>query len=140
VTQLEVQDTTAQATRKAVELVDVDIHPVMLQPEMARRLPERWSRHLERYGRRAPFVTDLYPRPRNKGMRADSWPEGGVPGSDYELLREQLLDEHSVDIGILLCLNAHDAGYDHPEMDASINRVVNEWIVEEWLDRDERLR
>jgi hypothetical protein len=60
VTQLEDQATNATATRKAVKLVDVDIHPVMLQPEMTRRLPERWSRHLERYGRRAPFVTDLY--------------------------------------------------------------------------------
>src|SRR5215210_6093974 len=130
-TQLEEHAPTIQPTRKAVELVDVDIHPVMLQPEMVRRLPERWGRHLERYGRRAPFVTDLYPRPRNKGMRADSWPEGGVPGSDYELLREQLLDEHDVDLGILLCLNG---------LDAAVNRVVNEWIVEEWLDRDERLR
>ena len=140
VTQLEEQAAAQQVTRKDVKLVDVDIHPVMLQPDMVRRLPERWGRHLERYGRRAPFVTDLYPRPRNKGMRADSWPEGGIPGSSYELLREQLLDEHDVDFGILLCLNAHDAGYEHPEYDAAINRVVNEWIVEEWLDRDERLR
>jgi predicted TIM-barrel fold metal-dependent hydrolase len=73
-------------------------------------------------------------------MRADSWPEGGVPGSDYGLLRVQLLDEHDIDFGILLCLNAHDAGYEHPDLDAAINRVVNEWIVEEWLERDERLR
>ncbi len=64
-TQLDVHAGTATTTQRAVELVDVDIHPVMLQPEMVRRLPERWGRHLERYGRRAPFVTDLYPRPRN---------------------------------------------------------------------------
>ena len=81
-TQLEEHAAAQQVTRRAVQLVDVDIHPVMLQPDMVRRLPERWGRHLERYGRRAPFVTDLYPRPRNKGMRADSWPEGGVPGSE----------------------------------------------------------
>ena len=140
-TQLEVAGSSTQVTRRAVTLVDVDIHPVMLPPEQWRRLPERWARHLERYGRRAPFVTDLYPRPRNKGMRADSWPEGGIPGSSYELLREQLLDEHDVDFGILLCLNAQDratstAGY----VAADLNRVVNEWLVEEWLDRDDRLR
>jgi uncharacterized protein len=140
VTQVDVQDAATEATGKAVELVDVDIHPVMLQPEMVRRLPERWGRHLEHYGRRAPFVTDLYPRPRNKGMRADSWPEGGVPGSDYGLLREQLLDEHDIDFGILLCLNGHDAGFDHPEFDAAINRAVNDWLIEEWLERDDRLR
>ena len=108
--------------------------------EVQRRLSARWARHLERYGRRAPHVTDLYPRPRNKGMRADSWPEGGVPGSDYELLREQLLDEHDVDFGVLLCLNGQDSGYDPPGLAADFNRALNDWLVEEWLDRDDRLR
>ena len=83
-TRLELQEHPPETT-KAVSLVDTDIHPVMLPAEMQRRLSTRWARHLERYGRRAPHVTDLYPRPRNKGMRADSWPDGGVPGSDYEL-------------------------------------------------------
>ena len=118
-------------------LVDCDIHPVMLPAEQQRRLSTRWARHLERYGRRAPHVTDLYPRPRNKGMRADSWPEGGVPGSDYDLLRAQLLDEHDVDFGILLCLNAQDSGYDPPGFAADLNRALNDWLVEEWLDRDD---
>src|SRR5262249_47731052 len=93
------------ATTTAVSLVDTDIHPVMLGAEQQRRLSTRWSQYVERYGRRAPHVTDLYPRPRNKGMRADAWPDGGVPGSDYDLMREQLLDEHDVDFGVLLCLN-----------------------------------
>jgi predicted TIM-barrel fold metal-dependent hydrolase len=139
-TQLQVQTTPEGQATKAVTLVDVDIHPVVLPPGLAKRMPERWARHLERFGRRAPFVTDLYPRPRNKGMRADSWPEGGVPGSDYDLLRQQLLDEHDVDFGILLCLVPHDAGYEHPELDLAINRAVNDCMAEEWLDRDERLR
>ena len=125
---------------RAVTLVDCDIHPVMLPAEQQRRLTTRWARHLERYGRRAPHVTDLYPRPRNKGMRADSWPEGGVPGSDYDLLRAQLLDQHDVDFGILLCLNAQDSGYDPPGFAADLNRALNDWLVEEWLDRDDRLR
>jgi len=139
VTRIEVQAHPTE-TAKAVSLVDTDIHPVMLPAEQQRRLSTRWSRYLERYGRRAPHVTDLYPRPRNKGMRADSWPEGGVPGSDYELLREQLLDEHDVDFGVLLCLNGQDSGYDPPGLAADLNRALNDWLVEEWLDRDDRLR
>ena len=79
-TQTEVQAHPPETT-KAVSLVDTDIHPVMLPAEQQRRLSTRWSRYLERYGRRAPHVTDLYPRPRNKGMRADAWPEGGVAGT-----------------------------------------------------------
>jgi uncharacterized protein len=138
-TRTEVQGGTIE-TAKAVSLVDCDIHPVMLPAEQRRRLSTRWSQYLERYGRRAPHVTDLYPRPRNKGMRADAWPEGGVPGSDYDLLREQLLDEHDVDFGVLLCLNGQDSGYDPPGLAADLNRALNDWLVEEWLDRDDRLR
>ena len=136
---LEVQTAPAEGA-KAVALVDCDIHPVMPPAEGQRRLSARWARHLERYGRRAPHVTDLYPRPRNKGMRADSWPEDGMPGSDYELLRRQLLDEHDVDFGVLLCLNGQDSGYDPPGFAADFNRAINDWLVEEWLDRDDRLR
>jgi predicted TIM-barrel fold metal-dependent hydrolase len=137
---VQLHETAPAPAARAVTIVDTDIHPVMLQPDMVRRLPERWGRHLERYGRRAPFVTDLYPRPRNKGMRADSWPEGGMPGSSLPLMQEQLLDQHGIDFGILLCLNAHDVGFERAEFDVAVNRAVNDWIVEEWLDRDDRLR
>src|SRR5919202_2692696 len=103
-TELDVQATPQAPTGKAVTLVDTDIHPVILPADLGQRLSTRWRLHIERYGRRSPFITDMYPRPRNKGMRADSWPEGGVPGSDLELLQHQLLDEHDIDFGILLAL------------------------------------
>ena len=137
--QLDVQATPQAPTGKAVTLVDTDIHPVILPADLGRRLSTRWRLHIERYGRRSPFITDMYPRPRNKGMRADAWPEGGVPGSDLELLQHQLLDEHGIDFGILLALHGAD-GYDHPELVADLNRALNDWLIEDWLDRDDRLR
>jgi uncharacterized protein len=139
VTRLATQTAPDEAASKAVTLVDCDIHPVMLPAETSRRLSARWRRHLERYGRRSPHITDTYPRPRNQGMRADAWPEGGVPGSDLALLQHQLLDEHDIDFGILLALHGSD-GYDPPELMAELNRAVNDWLVEAWLDRDDRLR
>jgi uncharacterized protein len=125
---------------KDVTLVDVDIHPNVMPDELGPWLPQRWTSHLERYGQRAPFISDLYPRGRNNGMRADAWPEGRFPGSDYGLLREQLLDEHDIDFGILVCMNGFDRGYERPELDAAINSAINDCMAAEWLDRDERLR
>jgi uncharacterized protein len=129
-----------QRLTRAVTLVDVDAHPVVMPPDLTRWLPERWARHLERYGQRAPFLGDLYPRPRNNGMRADAWPKHGFPGSDYELLSEQLLDEHEIDFCILLCLNGFDSGYERAEFDAAINRGINDCMAADWLERDQRLR
>jgi predicted TIM-barrel fold metal-dependent hydrolase len=129
----------SETTVKAVTLVDCDIHPVMTPPMLLARMSERWRRHFERFGRRTPMITEIYPRARNAGMRADSWPEdpGGVPGSDPELARRQLLDEWDVDYGILNCLNGQDC-YDPPSFAAELNRAVNDWLLEEWIEPDPR--
>jgi len=140
ITEVDVPSASEEGRLKDVALVDVDIHPRMTPADFVRRLPERWARHVERYGLRAPAIRDRYPRPRNKGVRADAWPETGFPGTDYGLLRKQLLDEHKIDFGIMLVLDALDSGYERPPLDAAICQVVNDWLVEEWLDRDDRLR
>lgn len=138
----ELEPQTASDSRQDVDvtLVDVDVHPMVMPSDLVRWLPERWARHIERYGLRAPMVGDVFPRPRNNGMRVDAWPEDGLPGGDYEFLRNQLLDEYDVDFGILLCLNMLDSGYERAEFDAAINRGMNECMAAEWLDRDARLR
>jgi uncharacterized protein len=129
---------SAEAT-PAVTLVDTDVHPTMTPPMLMERLSARWRRHLERFGRRTPMITDIYPRARNAGMRADSWPDvpGGVPGSDPELARRQLLDEWDVDYAVLNGLNGQDC-YDPPGFAAELNRAVNDWLWEEWMEPDGR--
>jgi predicted TIM-barrel fold metal-dependent hydrolase len=112
----------------------------MTPPMIAARMSSRWRRHYERFGRRTPVITEIYPRARNAGMRADSWPDPpGVPGSDPDLARTQLLDEWDVDFGILNCLNGQDC-FDRRELAGELNRAVNDWLVEEWMDADERCR
>jgi uncharacterized protein len=81
----------------------------------------------------------MYPRVRNQGYRVDSWPEGGFPGSDFDLMREQLLDEHKVDYGILIPLHGHSFGAEAPDYAGALCHAVNEWVREAILDRDERL-
>jgi predicted TIM-barrel fold metal-dependent hydrolase len=138
----DVQVTTrpAGAERQPVTLVDCDVHSTITRAMMIERTSPQWRRHFERFGLRSPPITELYPRARNAGMRADSWPgrPGSVPGSDRELLTRQLLDEYDVDFAILNTLGLQDCN-EVPGFAAELARVQNDWMQEEWLDRDPRL-
>ena len=130
----------ATEVKRQVTLVDADIHPAPLPSFIAARLDEPWRSRFERYGVRVPNPPQMYPRMRNAGYRVDSWPEGGFPGSDFDLMRAQLLEEHGVDYGVLIPLHGHTYGAEAPDFAAALCHAVNEWVREEMLDRDERLR
>jgi uncharacterized protein len=123
-----------------IKLVDADIHPAPLPRDLAPRLDEPWRARYERYGVRVANPPQIYPRVRNAGHRVDSWPEGGFPGSDLGLLQRQALDEYGVDYGILIPLHGHSFGAEAPEFAAALCHAVNEWVREEMLDREPRLR
>ena len=77
----------------------------------------------------------------NAGNRADSVPpDGSPPGSDYETTSLQLLDAFPYHRAVLM----HDIGeypmHINPYLGAAICSAVNDWNVDHWLGRDERLR
>ena len=95
-------------TQTQLGFVDCDVHPML---ELARRLRRRSCRSAgastatdrQPLARGRSPTTSSYPRmsPGN-GMRGDAWPpNGGPPGSDLDLMREQLLDLFDVAYGIL---------------------------------------
>lgn len=66
---------------------------------------------------------------------------GGVAGSDYDTMREQLLDAFEIEYAVLtgeeiLTLSC----LPHPQLAAAIAIAYNRWLCEEWLPRDERLK
>jgi predicted TIM-barrel fold metal-dependent hydrolase len=68
-------------------------------------------------------------------------PGGGVPGSDYDTLREQLLDGQDVEYAILTgeeILNV--SCLPHPQLAAALATAYNRCLTEAWLPRDARLR
>jgi predicted TIM-barrel fold metal-dependent hydrolase len=121
-------------------LIDADVHPHALPSAIEPRLDERWRAHYGRLGTRVTPAPAIYPRVRNSGFRADSWPDGGFPGSDLGLLQRQLLDEHGIEYGILTPLSNQSFGGEAADFGAALCHAVNEWIGEEWLDREPRLR
>lgn len=131
------RDTAAATT--SVKYVDADVHPVVPPTKLKQRLPARWREHLERYGRRTPYLGDLYPRTANQGMRADAWPEGpeAYPGSDAVLAQRQLLEEYGIDYAILNCADLMIC-HEVPELAGAMARAINDHLQEEWLDLDAR--
>ena len=75
-------------------------------------------------------------------MRTDAVPgNGGTPGSDYELVREQLLDRYDIEYAVLTGEEAIEVStLANPYLAAALARAYNDWMVAEWLPRDRRLK
>jgi predicted TIM-barrel fold metal-dependent hydrolase len=121
-------------------LLDVDVHPLFLPRDILPRLPEPWRTRYanENSGRGGARVVRDYPRWRNGGFRIDAAVPGGAPGSDIDVLRAQLLEEYDTDIAVLIPLTFMLEG--PAAYKAALCRAINDWLAEEWLDRDPRLR
>ncbi|MCL2583466.1 MAG: amidohydrolase family protein [Streptosporangiales bacterium] len=134
---------TAPETRKRRRartlLIDVDVHPTFLPRDILPRLPEPWrTRYANETSGRAERGIPEYPRWRGGGFRVDSAAPAGPPGSDIGVFRSQLLEEYDTDIAILIPLTFVLGG--PAEYKAALCRAINDWVAEEWLDRDPRLR
>src|ERR1019366_5081052 len=67
--------------------------------------------------------------------------KGGPMGSDYELMREQLLDAFPIEWALLGFSVGQEAGLADPEFAEAVVRAMNDWNAECWLDgkHDDRL-
>jgi predicted TIM-barrel fold metal-dependent hydrolase len=125
---------------RELSLVDVDVHPTMMPAALHARVSERARAHLSGFGPRVAGAYAMFPRMRNGGFRVDARPEEGLPGSDLGLVRSQLLDEYGVDYAVLTPMQAQSYGGEAPELAAELCRALNDWIGEEWLASEPRLR
>jgi predicted TIM-barrel fold metal-dependent hydrolase len=135
---------TAQDGASRPQLVDCDVHseapPTMFLPY----LETRWREYVQSYGLRTRQEQDTFPGLRTPSRREDSHPPGGgVPGSDPEFARDQLLDAYGVDAAILMCAPGQGThiGINQPAaLSAAMARATNDWTMDAWLSSDERWR
>ena len=122
--------------------IDCDLHPAL--PGMQVLLP-----YLDDYWREMVSVRALdrlnltltsYPQNAPLSCRPDWKPEGAAkPGASLEAMQRHVLDRYQPRFGILNCL--YGAQVMHSEdMAAVFCRATNDWIRDEWLNRDPRLR
>lgn len=123
-------------------LVDADIHERVLYKELVPYLDNPWKR----------YITDCdwkqekhlpYTQPALAGVdRADAKLSDGRPaGSDLDFMREQLLDACGHEAGILTGALDPSPSSMHGwyEMATALATAYNDWEIENWLDRDDRL-
>ena len=129
----------ANRTQTRAAIVDSDIHPATASDStLLAYLPARWHYQYQTFGARG-YPGSYYPRNSPMAARTDSWPPSGLPaGADLPFLRQQLLDEWNVAIGILNPLApVHTPLADYS---AALATAVNDWIIAEWLEPEPRLR
>ena len=81
----------------------------------------------------------LYPESEPMSARPQARAAGSFPPRSYEELRAQLLEPHAPRAVILTCV-ATFAGSRNPYFEAAMTTAVNNWLADEFLGRDDRLR
>ena len=74
-------------------IIDCDVHNRFKDGKMTALwpyLPRAYQEDVREWGINIPNVG--YPNGGDRGYRGDAWPGDGFPGSDLDLMREQLLD------------------------------------------------
>jgi predicted TIM-barrel fold metal-dependent hydrolase len=128
---------------RAKRIYDVDVHNSWSsQSELVEYLPRRWQPYFTASGS---FVSAEPPaltwsRPGGTTHRLDAIPpSGGQPGSNYELLRDQLLDRHRIDRALLTFPLGAEPALHNSALAVAMCRAANDWMIDRWLGADDRL-
>ncbi len=120
-------------------LIDCDIHPAL--PSSAALLPyldDHWQEQVTTRGIDGLDLQSYLPSMPLSG-RPD-WRRGDEkPGSNFDMLQRQALDGFGSTYAICNCLYGTHAVYD-PYLASAFSKATNDWIANEWMARDKRLR
>ncbi len=136
------QSTTALAPR-GIDLgqpvIDVDIHcNVPSAQALFPYLSAHWREYVTYSAFKGPTDT-AYPGGAPTTALPGTRPESGPPGSSLAMVQEQVLDAWNTEIGILNCTYAVESLH-NPDTAAAMSAAVNDWMIQEWLEREPRLR
>ena len=136
----EILGATTETSRARHAVIDADVHNNVPNVQaLFPYLPVYWREHINQTLFKG--ATDsAYPKNAPTTARSDAVPsEGGVAGSRLDLLQEQILDPHKVELAVLACTYAIDS-LRNPDAAIALASAVNDWQVAEWLSKDARLR
>jgi uncharacterized protein len=132
----------AAGGRVGEPVIDVDVHEMLTSvSELAPYLAEPWRSRITMPDGWQGLPGFPYSYPQVGGLaRADAVLESGAPaGSSYERLREQVLDAYPIERAILTSLFHPTDISVQPEFAVAMASAYNDWLIETWLSRDERL-
>lgn len=132
----------AGAARLAI--IDGDFHPAPramsdLRPYMSADAWELYSTVGSR--RRHGMTFEPYPKTAPRACRRDAWPSnGGPPGSDLGLIREQYLDLYGIEYALMGPLGITGQGELNGELAAALASATNDWQRRDMTGAEKRLR
>jgi hypothetical protein len=123
------------------QAIDCDLHlPVPDTRALLPYLDEFWrDQFINRHIDRANFALTSYPSNNPLSMRPDWRPASGAAASDLARLRSQALDPFGTTIAVCSTLHGAPALFNE-DMAAALCSAVNDWVANEWLDHEPRLR
>ena len=146
-----VDSSTAPGTRTGI--VDCDVHPYFKQGlrDLTTYMTTSWQERLgighqnswSKNFAASEFVLPLdYLYINTAGAtRADSSPDGGIPGSDPAFMAKQLLEGCDIARAVLIAGHLFGIGaFPDPEVAAVVASAYNDWQRELWLEFDPRYR
>ena len=119
--------------------VDCDLHPAV--PHLTSLLPylnDYWRDQVTTRGM-TDLISQSYPTNSPISSRPDWRPAQGKPGSSLADMQHQALDRFGTAYGICNPLYGVQMVFSEDMADAFC-RALNDWLVKEWLDKDDRLR
>ena len=120
-------------------VIDCDIHNAIASLQtLVPYLDDHWVAYIGESHFRGPVASD-HPGGAPTTAREGTKPEKGPPGSDLSFTQKQVLDPWDVEIGILTC-SYWVQSILNEDLAASVATAANQWQIENWLDKDDRLR
>ncbi len=121
-------------------VIDCDVHANVPSLDVLFKYQDPlWVEFSRERGWKGPVVAVAYP-PGAETTARDQWrPAQGLPSTDVSMLQSHILDPWKTETAILNCYYAVDS-LRHPDWAAALASSVNDWIIENWLEKEPRLR
>ena len=107
-----------------LSIIDCDIHPKSSLEDLRPYMSNRWWDYAMTYGARSHhgYVKGFpYPKAQPLASRRDSWPpDGGLPASNYDFMRQQHLDFYGIEYGVMNPLSPSGQGEQNDEYSAAL--------------------
>lgn len=125
-------------TSSQTSVIDCDVHLVVPSVDLLKPyLAEHWRTTIRESAFRGP-VDSSYPRGATIGGNGIG-AKAGERAADIDELREQVFNVNNASLAILTCAYAVES-IRNPFAAAALASAVNDWQVDQWLEREPRLR
>ncbi len=125
--------------------VDCDVHEYFIShEELAPYLKQPWKDWVKHWnGIYKTSHVGVHPLLNSKGQeiskRVLAGDKTGIAGVDFEMFRRDHLDKYNVQYAILNGFFYTGVMKTQPEFAVAVTSAYNDWFIENWLERDERI-